>query len=75
MRNSIGNINVKIILNNFQNSAQELYYKDLNYKSSINGIILNRNGLDLYDFPNKYDNLFIKDTTTRKFAKYLYLYR
>jgi len=68
--NSVGSINIKInILNNTQHTTQELYYKYLNYKSSINGIILNRNGLDLYDFPNKYDNVFIKDTTTRKFAR------
>lgn len=68
--NIVGRINVKInILNNTQYTTQDIYYKDLKYKSSINGIMLNRNGLDLYDFPNKYDNVFLKDTTTRKYAR------
>lgn len=68
--NIVGRINVKInILNNTQYTTQDIYYKDLKYKSSINGIMLNRNGLDLYDFPNKYDNVFVKDTTTRKYAR------
>tara|TARA_Y100000768_G_scaffold388661_1_gene385974 strand:- start:7162 stop:9003 length:1842 start_codon:yes stop_codon:yes gene_type:complete len=68
--NCVGTINVKCnILDNLQHANQELYYKDLKYKSSINGIILNRNGLDLYDYPNKYDNRYVKDSSNRKFAR------
>jgi len=68
--NKIASINIKCnILNNNQHNIQELYYKDLNYKNSINGIIINRNGLDLYDYPNKYDNRYVKDICNRKFAR------
>ena len=68
--NKVGTINIKCnILNHTQNKIQEEYYKELNYKSSINGIIINRNGLDLYDFPNKYDNRYLKDESNRKLAR------
>ena len=68
--NCVGTINIKCnILDNSQHTYQELYYKELKYKSSINGIMLNRNGLDLYDYPNKYDNRYIKDISNRRFAR------
>lgn len=65
-------INVKCnIVNNTIHTNQEIYYKDLNYKGNINGIMINRNGLDLYEFPNKYDNINIKDTNLRKYGRIL----
>lgn len=66
----IGKIKIKCnILNKTLHNNQELYYKNLKYKSSINGIMITRNGLDLYDVPNKYDNIYVKDETNRKFVR------
>ena len=31
--------------------------------------MLCRNGLNLYDFPNKWDGVFMKDTNSRKYAR------
>ena len=63
-------INIKCnIVTHGQHIKQELYFKELNYTRNINGIIISRNGLNLYDFPNKWDNSYIKDTTNRKYAR------
>ena len=68
--NSLGQINIKCnIISESEYKTQELHYKNLNYKSSLNGIILCRNGLNLYDFPNKWDGVFMKDTNSRRYAR------
>ena len=67
---SVGQINIKChIISETDYKSQELHYKNLNYKSSLNGIMLCRNGLNLYDFPNKWDGIFMKDTNSRKYAR------
>jgi len=66
----LGKINVKCnIISEGEYNKQELYYKNLNYKSNINGIILCRNGLNLYDFPNKWDNRYMRDNNKRKYLR------
>ena len=68
--NSVGQINIKCnIISESEYKIQDLHYKSLNYKSSLNGIMLCRNGLNLYDYPNKWDGVFMKDTNSRKYAR------
>ena len=68
--NSVGQINIKCnIISESEYKIQDLHYKNLNYKSSLNGIMLCRNGLNLYDYPNKWDGIFMKDTNSRKYAR------
>ena len=68
--NSVGKINIKCnIISEYEYKTQDFYYKNLNYKSSLNGIMLCRNGLNLYDYPNKWDGIFMKDTNSRKYAR------
>ncbi len=51
----IDNINIQFnIINNKVQKQQEKFYKLCNYKGNINGIIISRNNLDLYTFPNEF---------------------
>ena len=65
--NVLGIINVKCnIISERDLVLQEEYYKELGYKSSINGIMIYRNDLSLYDYPNKWNGIYLKDTKTER---------
>lgn len=69
-KDELGIINIQCnIISEDDSILQEKYFKELGYKASINGIMIYRNDLSLYDYPNKWNGLYVKDKTQRKYIR------
>jgi len=70
-KDELGIINIQCnIISEDDYSLQEKYFKELGYTASINGIMIYRNNLSLYDYPNKWNNLYMNDRTERKYIRF-----